>query len=252
MTTPAALITGGAIRLGRALALQLARLGHDVALHYHSSHTAALATQQEIRALGVACHLYPHDLRDFAGYGDLVARVVADLPHLGVLVNSASTYTHASLCDTTPELFDEMFGVNLKAPFFLTQAFARTVSGGVIINICDNKIHFNQPQYAAYLLAKKGLAEFTRMAAIDLAPAFRVNAIAPGVTLPAESRSADYIAWRVAAIPLKRKGESDHIAQALTFLLHNDFMNGAIITVDGGESQTHIGLNAAMPATATI
>ena len=115
---------------------------------------------------------------------------------------------------------------------------------GNIINILDNKIEFNQPQYAAYVLTKKALAEFTKLAALEFAPDIRVNGVAPGVVLPAGSRSKEYIDWRVQAIPLKKQGKTRNITDALLHLLDNDFISGQILVVDGGESITNEGLNA--------
>jgi NAD(P)-dependent dehydrogenase (short-subunit alcohol dehydrogenase family) len=249
MTRRAALITGGAIRLGRAIAVALAHAGYDIAVHYNSSAGPAEATAAEIRALGVNCRIYQHDLRDAAGLDRFVRRVATDFPQLSVLVNSASGYQSGRIAETSLDSFDSQFAVNLRAPFFLMQAFAAHVqrnglTDANIINIADNKIGFNQFEYAAYLLTKKGLAELTRMAALEFAPEVRVNAVAPGVVLPAQSRSDEYIAWRVQAIPLQRQGETAHITGAILSLLDNQFVTGQVWVVDGGESIANAGRNA--------
>ena len=150
-----ALVTGGAIRLGRALTLGLAAAGYDIVLHFHSSVEAAAATAAEVRALGRRCQVEPADLSDVAALDDLLARAAAAFGRLDVLVNSASAYTQARIADTTLEMFAGQFDVNLRAPFFLTQAFAAQVGRGAVINIIDNKIGFHQYAYAAYLLSKK-------------------------------------------------------------------------------------------------
>lgn len=240
----AALITGGAIRLGRAIALDLARAGYDIALHYNRSAEAALSTREEILAQGVQCELFPQDLALADQLGEWMARVKAAMPGLDTLVNSASGYVQADIAATTPEDFDALFAVNLKAPLFASQAFAAQVGQGNIINIIDNKVGFNQYRYAAYLLSKKALAEFTRMAALEFAPNIRVNGVAPGVILPAGSRSQEYLDWRVQAIPLQRQGYPAHITQTILHLLTNDFINGQILTVDGAENIAHTGRNA--------
>lgn len=242
----AALVTGGAIRLGRAFALHLASKGYDIALLYNRSSEAAETTAAEIRQLGVRCHLYRFDLGQTEEIPNLMKAVCADLSRLDLLVNSASVYGQATLLETTPELFDQQFQVNLKAPFFLTQAFAKRVSAGNVINILDNKIGFNQPQYAAYLLAKKALAEFTTMAALELAPRIRVNGVAPGVVLPASTRSEEYMKWRISGIPLKKQGLPVHLTRAVDYILDNDFVSGQVLVVDGAESVAHIGLNAGL------
>lgn len=243
-TRQAALVTGGAVRLGKAIALALAAAGYDIALHFHSSANAAAETAAEIRQLGVRCELFSADLRQPEQIDNLLPQAAAVFPHLHAQINSASAYAQAAIMDTTPALFDQQFTLNLRAPFFLTQAFARHVGQGCVINIIDNKIGFNQYQYAAYLLAKKGLAEFTRMAALELAPAVRVNGVAPGVVLPAKTRSQAYIQWRIQGIPLRRQGTSHHITQAILSLLQNEFITGQVLVVDGGESITNAGQNA--------
>jgi pteridine reductase len=242
---PAALVTGGAVRLGRAIALALAGAGYDIALHYGRSAEAAEETAAAIRALGAACHPIAHDLAEVEGLPGVVERARAALPGLRVLVNSASAYTQATIGATSAAIFDQQLAVNLRAPFFLTQAFAAQVGEGHVVNIIDNKVAFNQYQYAAYLLAKKALAEFTRMAAVELAPRIQVNGVAPGVVLPAGTRSEEYIAWRVSGIPLRRQGETGDITGAILYLLGSRFVTGQIVTVDGGESLTNVGQNAA-------
>ena len=242
---PAALVTGSAVRLGRAIALTLAGAGYDIALHFRSDPAKAEATAAEIRALGVGCTLFQYDLADAEAIPELMGDVVAQLPNVNLLVNSASAYTQATITDTTPAIFDTQFNVNLRAPFLLTRAFAAQVGKGNIINIIDNKIGFNQYEYAAYLLAKKALAELTRMSAIEFAPDIRVNGVAPGVVLPATTRSDAYVAWRVQGIPLQMQGGTEHIGQAILSLLDNDFMTGQILVVDGGENLANVGQNAA-------
>ncbi len=241
----AALVTGSAIRLGKAIAVALAKAGYDIALHYNSSAAPAIETQKEIQALGVECQIFQQDLRAADELATFVGRVKDAMPHLNVLVNSASAYENATIADSTVDLFDTQFAVNLRAPFFLTRGFAQVCQSGSIINICDNKIGFNQFEYAAYLLSKKALAEMTRMAALEFAPNIRVNGVAPGVVLPAGTRSEEYIEWRIQGIPLKMQGDTIHITQAVLALLNNDFMTGQILVVDGGESIANVGQNAA-------
>lgn len=241
---PAALVTGGAIRLGRAIALALAEHGYDIALHYHSSAGPAEETAAQIRKLGVACQTFPCDLSRAITFEDLLTAVTHAFPRLSVLVNSASGYTQADIRSSRPEDFDQLFAVNLRAPFFLSAAFANTVGQGAIVNIVDNKIGFNQFKYAAYLLSKKALADLTRMSALEFAPHIRVNGVAPGVIDPMASRSDEYIQWRIQAIPVHRKGEHRHITSAILHLLQNDFINGQVLAVDGGENIAFTGRNA--------
>lgn len=243
-TQGTALVTGSAIRLGKAIALGLAKAGYNIALHYGSSHDAAQETAAEFRALGVECELFPFDLLHEPDMQPLIDRVRSRFGDLNLLVNSASVYDAAPIAETTPDLFAKQFKVNFEAPYFLTQAFAKNGGTGCVINIIDNKVAFNQYQYSAYLLSKKALAEFTKLAAIELAPQVRVNGIAPGVILPAGSRTSDYIQWRVQGIPVKQQGSTENISQAVNYILSNPFVNGQILFVDGGESLTNVGQNA--------
>ena len=242
--TPAALVTGGAIRLGKHIALALAEKGYDIALHYNSSAAAAQETAASIRELGRECVCFPCNLAHVEDLFELMKNVKISLPNLNLLVNSASAYTQAQIADTTAAIFNEQFNINIRAPFFLSQAFAKEVGTGNIINIIDNKIGFNQFQYAAYLLAKKTLVEFTKMAALEFAPRIRVNGVAPGVVLPATTRSPEYLAWRQQSIPLNKQGNPDNITKAIMSLLENDFMSGQILVVDGAENIAHVGKNA--------
>lgn len=241
---PAALVTGGAIRLGKANALALAEAGYDIALHYFSSEREAMLTQSEIESLGVRCIPFRLNLAKVCDYAAFMTEVHTKFPDLCVLVNSASGYIQANISNSTQEQFDQLFAINLRAPFFLSQAFAACIGRGNIINIIDNKIGFNQFKYAAYLLTKKALADFTYIAALEFAPNIRVNGVAPGVTLPAPSRSEEYLNWRIQGIPVKHKGDVHHITDAILFLLKNEFVNGHVIVVDGGENINNTGQNA--------
>jgi pteridine reductase len=239
----AALVTGAAVRLGNAIAKMLAGAGYDIALHYNSSRHAAEAAAEEIRSLGVRCELFQQDLGDCGGIPGLVGDVFGRLPHLDLLVNSASVYDKARIAETTPEMLEQQWAVNFKAPFFLIKEFASRVEQGSIVNLLDNKIAFNQFQYAAYLGSKKALAELTKMAALEFAPRIRVNGVAPGVVLPPPGREPSYLDWRRQTIPTQKLGNPAHICAAVDTLLRNEFMNGQIVFVDGGESMNFVGRN---------
>lgn len=240
---PAALVTGAANRLGLAFARALAGQGYDIALHYHRSADQAEMAATDIRSMGVDCHLFPFDLAS-ADAGQLVTQVIEKLPALNVLVNSASAYGAATIADTEPELLHTQFAVNFSAPFALSRTFYNSVAHGNIINILDNKIAFQQNNYAAYLLSKKALAELTCLSSVEFAPRVRVNGIAPGVVLPGDTRTSDYVQWRVQGIPLGRQGGVDELIQAMMYLLDNEFVTGQILFVDGGERLNQRGLNA--------
>ncbi len=240
----AALVTGAGVRLGKAIAGSLARAGYDIALHYNTSRAAAEAAAEEFRTCGIRCELFPYDLGNAEDIGSFIDRVADHLPHLSVLVNSASVYDHGRIADTTTDMLDRQWGINFKAPFFLMKEFRRRIEHGSIINILDNKVAFNQFHYAAYLSSKKALADLTRMAALEFAPQIRVNAVAPGVVLPANTRDQAYLEWRRAAIPVNRLGAPEQVCAMIAAVLDNPFMTGQILFVDGGEGMNLVGRNA--------
>ena len=236
-----ALVTGCAKRIGRAIALALARKGYDIAIHYRHSHPEARSLSAQIQALGRSSHLYPADLTADEAILNLLPRIKADNLPLELLVNNASIYEPATIQETKLTLFDRHWAANFKAPFFLIRDFARLYQKGNIINIVDAAIAKNDSSYAAYSLSKKALGELTKMAALELAPAIRVNGICPGFILlpvgadPADLNLADRIKQRV---PLKQQGNVEPIQRALEYLLDNDFITGQLLLVDGGE---HLG-----------
>ena len=257
-----ALITGGAVRLGREIALHLAENGWDIALHYHSSRKQAKQTKNDILALKRQCEIFSADFAKVESLTHFFPKVCQIFPRLHLLINSASIYQAASLQETSLAMWERHFSVNLRAPFFLTQAFAKHcktqsirakkkqknihhTDQANIINILDNKIAFAQYQYTAYVLSKKALAEFSQLAARELAPNIRVNAIAPGIILPMLSRKADYIKWRMQGVPLQRQGEIKQILMAIDYLLKNEFITGQVLTIDGGETFAFEGRNFA-------
>ena len=231
----AALVTGGAKRIGAALALALAREGYDVALHYLDSEDDAEQTAREVEGIGRRCGLFRCDLRDPGETAALTPRVREVFPHLNVLVNNASIFERAAIRDTDLDLFERHFHVNFRAPFFLTRSFAEGCSSGQIVNVLDTRVRKSEPQHAAYTLSKKALLELTRMAARELGPAIRVNGICPGMILAPAGGVADELERRSAALPLQRTGNTANLTAALLFLLDNPFVTGECIYVDGGE-----------------
>jgi len=239
-----ALITGGGTRLGSHFALNLAHRGYDIALHYNTSRDSAQQVAEQIRKLGRRCELFALDFNAHEDPGQLIIDVLAAMPDLNLLVNSASAYDAVSTAETDRALLEKQFGINFFTPYLLTRRFATQVGSGNIINILDNKIAYQQYHYSAYLLSKKTLAEFTKMAAVEFAPAIRINGIAPGVVLPMDSRSSAYLDWRIEGIPLKQQGVPEQLCQAMNYILDNSFVCGQILFVDGGEAINHIGRNS--------
>lgn len=230
-----ALVTGGVRRIGRAIALELASLGYDLAIHYHSSSASAEKLRVQIQSHGRTCKIYQANLERDRDILNLLGRVKADFQDLEVLVNNASIFEPATIKNTEMELFDRHLAVNLKAPFFLIRDFARFVGTGNIINIIDTRTSKNDYTYAAYTLAKKSLADLTSMAALELAPDIRVNGIAPGFILAPEGASQDYLDKLKQKLPMCQQGNVKQICQAMIYLLENDFVTGQLLFVDGGQ-----------------
>lgn len=241
-----ALVTGGAVRLGKALTLHLAQLGYNIALHYNASDNAAKALAEKVRAIGVRCKTFQCSFEDAEEIEALIDRVRINFPDFNLLVNSASVHDQATLLETDLDLFERQFKINFQAPYFLSKFFALRCETGNIINIIDNDVVCYQFHYSAYLLSKKALAELTKMTAIELGPNIRVNGISPGLILLDESHTQEYIDSRVKGTPLKQQGAPKYVTQALQFILNNDFITGQIMAIDGGESLTHI-RNSIMP-----
>lgn len=229
----AALVTGGAKRIGRAICLALASAGYAVAVHYNRADPGEVL--DEVRAMGVDSEGFRCDLGDGKSVEALVGRVTERFPALEVLVNNASIFERGAIVDTTPDLFDRHMDVNLRAPLLLTCGFARLCKKGSIVNIVDTRVARVGSAYAAYLLSKKGLAELTRMAARELAPHIRVNAVAPGLILPPPAETEEYIESLAVKVPLARTGSPQEVAAAVMTLLENEYVTGQVFYVDGGE-----------------
>ena len=237
LTGRVALVTGGAVRVGRAIALALAREGADVAIAYLRSGAAAKATVRQLGGLGVRAIALRADLAEPAEARRLVARVVHRLGRLDILVNNAAVFFRTPLLTTTPAQFDRLIAVNLRGAFFCAQAAARTMSrhGGRIINIADVGAVRAWPGYIPYGISKAGVAMLTKGLAAALAPTIQVNAVGPGVVLLPEGfprASQRRIATR---IPMGRHGDPTDVAEAVRFFATCPrYITGQILFVDGG------------------
>ncbi|MEJ6390338.1 SDR family oxidoreductase [Gymnodinialimonas ulvae] len=242
-----ALITGAAKRLGRAMALELATHGHDIAVHYNGSVEAAEDTCAEIRALGVKAVPLQADLLDEDATQALLPRAADALGGIDVLINNASIFEHDTIETATRSSWDRHIGSNLRAPFLLTQALAAQLPGpdlddnnepvarGLVINMLDQRVHKLTPEFMTYTIAKMGLWAFTRTAAQALAPKARVNAIGPGPTMQGGRQSAEHFAKQRAATILERGADPQAICEALRYFLTAKSVTGQLICVDGGQ-----------------
>lgn len=231
-----ALVTAGGRRLGRAIALRLAELGYDIALHYNTSADEASVTARQIEARGRKAQMFQRDFSHFDEVLTLMPDISERMGTPNLLVNNASVYEENTLIETKPEDFDLNFNLHVKAPFFLTRDFAKyCVGDGLVINMVDTSVVRNATKHFSYLLSKKALYDLTKMAARELAPRVRVNAIAPGIVLPStgEERSHEKFSK---GNPLHRAATAADILIAMEYLISGSQVTGECLFVDGGKS----------------
>ena len=246
-----ALVTGAGKRLGRAMALYLARRGHDVAVHYASSAEPAEAVAAEIRALGRHAVALRADLlieAETQALGPAAAEALGG--PLTVLINNASIFENDSLATATRDSWDRHLESNLRAPFVLTQALAagapepardgngEPVAQALVVNMIDQRVRKLTPAFMSYTIAKMGLWALTRTAAQALAPRVRVNAIGPGPTLRGARQSEAHFAAQRAATILNRGANEGDITAALGYFLDAPAVTGQLLCIDGGQ---HLG-----------
>ncbi|HWK90402.1 MAG TPA: SDR family oxidoreductase [Longimicrobium sp.] len=232
----AALVTGGAVRLGRAISLALARAGYGVVVHYNSSAGPAEAVCAAIRAESGQAVAIGADLARGGEVERLAREAVAAFGGLDVLVNNASVFPSERLEETDEALWEHTLAVNLKAPFFLIRHLAPALRErrGVVVNLADLAGLQAWGAYAAHSIAKAGVVQLTRVAARSLAPEVRVNAIAPGTVLPPEEMTEDEVRRLAERAPLERNGSPEDVVRALMYLVEADFVTGETLVVDGG------------------
>ena len=240
-STPLALVTGAAHRLGKSFALTLARHGFDIVLHYHRSLDAALQTKTEIESLSRRVYLIQADLTQPGEIKKLFTQLDTILHPstfiLDVLVNSAAFMPGGNVDALSLENWDTSLDLNLRAPFLLAQeASKKMTDGGLIVNITDVGAQKAWSRYPSYTVSKAALESLTRILARALAPKIRVNAIAPGLVLQSDIVSAGEWERLIKRIPLRRPARTEEISSALEFLLQNEYVTGQTIVVDGGYS----------------
>jgi NAD(P)-dependent dehydrogenase (short-subunit alcohol dehydrogenase family) len=233
------LVTGAAKRLGRAIALELAGHGFDVALHYRSSAKEAQATVVDLQALGASAHGFEADLSDEAACRALVPAVVTRFKRLDGVVNNASLFIEDSVQTFSYAEMDRHWRSNTGPAVLLAQALHRHLDGcaevGCIVNLLDQKLWNPNPDYFSYTLSKAALQAATLMLAQALAPQLRVCGVAPGVTLPSDSMTAGLFDAAHRMTPLRRSSTPVDIARAVRFLLESPAITGSTLLVDGGQ-----------------
>jgi NAD(P)-dependent dehydrogenase (short-subunit alcohol dehydrogenase family) len=236
-----ALVTGAAHRIGRAIALDLARHGFAVAIHYNRSREQASALVKEIESAGGRATALPADLLREDEVATLVPRAAEALGPLGLLVNNASSFEVDTAETATRESWDLNLNTNLRAPFVLCQAFARQLpedAEGNIVNLIDQRVLNLTPYFVSYTVSKAGLWTLTRTLALAFAPRIRVNAIGPGPVLPSRRQTPEQFERQWRSMPLKRGATLDEICAGVRFFLKARSLTGQLIALDGGQ---HLG-----------
>jgi len=237
----AALVTGGARRIGRALVLSLAEAGYAVAIHHHHSRQEAEVLAAGILRTGGKAVALMADLADEGAVAELLPRAATALGPIGCLVNNAAVFADDTVATVTRQSWDLHLAVNLRAPFVLIQDFAARLPAqmsGVVVNLLDQRVWSLTPYFVSYTLAKAGLWTLTQTMALALAPRIRVNGIGPGPTLPSPRQTSEQFVRQCEQVPLRRGTSPQEIAAALRFILSAPAMTGQMIALDGGQ---HLG-----------
>ncbi|WP_372642686.1 SDR family oxidoreductase, partial [Ancylomarina sp.] len=232
--------TGSAKRIGKELALHLAKQSWNLALHYNTSKGEAMALRDYLKAMypKQVFKVFCCDLSDEIACESLIAEVNEEFGQIDLLINNASVYSHSSIKETSIELLNEQMSVNFKAPFILMRDYANICKRGVIVNFLDTRISKYASDYAAYSLSKVALSHLTQMGALEFGPDIRVNGIAPGSTIAPANADENYLEDRAVLTPMKVPGGMQPILKSLDYILDNSFLTGQILYCDGGEQLT--------------
>lgn len=221
------LVTGGAVRIGAAICRALEAEGARVVIQYRSSRRAAVALAKELGGVAIQSGLESEAACE---------SLIREAGRLDILVNNAAVFSKDTIRSMTAPKIGQEFWPNLFVPMLLTRAFAKRVKKGAIINLLDRRIASLDASCVPYVLSKKSLAEFTKIAALDLAPRIRVNAVAPGAVLPPPGKGMKYLHDKAGPVPLKRQVMPAEVADAVVFLLKSDSVTGQVVFVDGGQN----------------
>ena len=235
-----ALITGGAQRIGAHIAQSLAQAGWSVAIHYHGSSAHAEDLRTQIIAQGGQAEIFHADFSAEEDVQGLIARVTEKMGAVTCLINNASVFENDTALSASKESWDLHMAVNLRAPFVLSQNFAKALDGGagVIINIIDQRVWNLTPHFTSYTVSKSALWTLTQTLALALSPKIRVNGIGPGPTLKNIRQSEEDFKAQYEAVALKKPTDLVDISNAVLYILSAQAMTGQMIALDGGE---HLG-----------
>lgn len=234
----AALVTGGARRIGRGIAMALAEAGFDVAIHCHTSREDADQTARDIRERGRDAVVLQASLSDETAVRGLVASAASALGPIGVLVNNASSFERDAWQDASRESWDAHIEPNLRAPFVLMQDFAKALPAearGLIVNLLDERVWSLTPHFVSYTVSKAALWTLTQTMALALAPRIRVNGIGPGPTMPSLRQTPEQFEQQCASVPLRHGSSPEEIGHAVLAMLQLPSLTGQMMALDGGQ-----------------
>ena len=237
METKKIVITGGANRIGRSIALELANYGTQIVIHYSKSFASAKKLKIELENLGSIVHLFKADLNNFKQTQGIITYAYNKMKGLNCLVNNASIFENDNLINFSEKSFIKHININLKAPAILIRDFAKKYKGkdGNIVNIIDQRVEKLTPFFFSYTLSKSGLATLTKTSAMKLAPNIRVNAVSPGPTLKNKRQSEEHFRKQWKSTILEKKVDTKNVSSAVKFLINNHNITGQIINVDSGQ-----------------
>ncbi len=232
------LITGAAKRIGKGLALSLAKKGSNIILHYNKSEAESIETEKELKEYGIDVVRIQCDLSDPVRAEGLMDEIEKKIARTDVLINSASIFPGNTLMNTCLKDFDKNINLNSLSPFFISRAFYKKLEKqnkkGSIINILDARMGGYTPLHFPYQISKRILSDITRISALEFSPLVRVNAIAPGNIVPPKGKGSGYIKKAIEAAPLKKHGSIKDITEGVFFLLGAEFITGQTLYIDGG------------------
>lgn len=234
-----ALVTGGARRIGRRIALSLAELGVNVVTHYRSSGDAARDLKSELGEKGVEAWSIQADFSSDIDYDAFVSDVLDRVGELNYMINNASMFPERGIEELEFSDLEENLAVNAWAPFALARSFTEQASTGKVVNLLDARIAGYDWGHLGYYFSKVLLARMTKALALSEAPEFTVNGVAPGLVTPPPGVDESYLEKRTDRVPLREHGERSDVAEAVIYLLGADFVTGQILYVDGGRNLLH-------------
>ncbi len=232
---PTAIITGGAVRIGKALACHLADRGYNLALHHNASSPQDVVDHAQKK--GVVCKLFPCDLTDLADAEYLLLKMVEEFSDIDLLINSAANFVQENVEATSTATLEDTLRINLMSPYLLMREYKKHVGRGLIVNILDERITRNVSTFAAYSVSKVALEHVTKLAAVEWGQTVRVNGIAPGLILPPAGQGQDYLTRNAKNVPTRTHGNIADLTRALDYLIDSAFVNGEILFVDGGSHE---------------